>query len=47
VNMELEKPEDFEARVADVMKLPLADRKPALEALYSELHAFLESSQTP
>jgi hypothetical protein len=36
-------PENFEARVAEVMQLPLAERHDALDALYQELQAFLEA----
>jgi len=36
-------PENFEARVSEVMQLPLAQRHQALDELYQELHAFLEA----
>jgi len=37
-------PENFEARVAEAMQLPLAKRQEALDGLYRELQEFLESS---
>jgi len=40
-------PENFEARVAQAMELPLVKRQEALDGLYRELQEFLESTPKP
>ncbi len=47
MTMAVATPEDFEARLQTVMELPLDQRHDALQALYDELGAVLDSPDSP